>query len=128
MRGIPGMKPLALAPDPAGAGTGGFRVQGRVAAVYDAAIVEQARKRKHHIAFFAIEGTLVPRTLRAIEAYAESTFGVDKGSARISVENASLSLAFDPQRVAFAAIQAILERKLAAIRLTLLPMRVLEET
>ena len=99
----------------------------RIAAVYDPAIVARALDRRHNVAFFAIDGKLAPRTRRTIEAIAESTFGVDKGSARVSVKTASLSLAFDPGRVAFAAIQSILDRKLAAIRLSLLPMRVLEE-
>jgi len=80
------------------------------------------------IAFFAIDGTFEPdkRTIQAIEAMAETPFGVAKGSARVSVENAGLSLAFDPRRVAFGAIQRILDRKLAALRLSLLPMSLID--
>jgi hypothetical protein len=80
------------------------------------------------IAVFAIDGTFArdPRTVRTIEAMAEMPFGVAKGSARVSVENAALSLAFDPRRVAFGAIQRILDRKLAALRLSLLPMSLID--
>jgi hypothetical protein len=80
------------------------------------------------IAVFAIDGTLAgdANTIQAIEAIAETPFGVAKGSARVSVENAALSLAFDPRRVAFAAIQRILDGKLAALRLSLLPMGLIE--
>ena len=98
----------------------------RIAAIYDPELVAQALERKHSVAFFAIDGKVAPRARRAIKVIAESAFGVDMGSARVSVKTASLSLAFDPQRVAFAAIQSILDRKLAAIRLSLLPMQIME--
>ena len=76
------------------------------------------------LAVFAIDGEFERdgRTIQAIEAIAETPFGVARGSARVSVENAALSLAFDPHRVAFAAIQRILDGKLAALGLSLLPM------
>jgi hypothetical protein len=127
MRGIPGV--AAYSPAAAlAAAAGGLCLEERIAAVYDPAIVAQALDRKHHVAFFAIDGRLGPAncTCRAIEAIAESAFGVDKGSARMSIDSASLSLAFDPLRVAFAAIQRVLDGKLAALRLTLLPMRLLD--
>ena len=120
MRGIPG----GFGP-PAGAAPCGL--EERIAAVYDRGAVAEALDRKHIVAFFAIDGVLATNTRRAIEAIAESAFGVDKGSARVSVETASLSLAFDPKRVAFEAIQNILDRKLATIRLTLLPMRIVDD-
>lgn len=128
MRGIPGITAYVPSPLAKASGDCSHCVEDRIAAVFDPAIVAQALDRKHHVAFFAIDGTLVPEicTGRAIEAIAESAFGVDKGSVRMSVETASLSLAFDPLRVAFAAVQSVLDRKLAAIRLSLLPMRIMD--
>ena len=121
MRGIPGMP--APPPDASDAAAE------RIAAVYDERIVAQALERKHNIAFFAIHGPIGPgaRLRRAIEALAESIFGVDKGSTRVSLDAASLSLAFDPARVAFGAMQKALDRKLADRRLSLLPMRIVDE-
>ena len=57
----------------------------------------------------------------------ESAGAADKGSARVSVEAATLSAAFDPRRISFAAMQKALERKLAAKKLTLLPLRVMDK-
>lgn len=107
----------------------GYCVEDKIATVYDHAIVTHALGRKHHVAFFAIDGTLAPGddTRRAIEAIAESAHGVDKGSARVSVESASLSVAFDPQRTPLAAVHRALEQKLAAKKLSLLPVRVMDQ-
>ena len=128
MRAVPGVTGLALALHATTAvATCGICAQDRIAAVYDHGSIVQALDRKHYVAFFAIDGTLAPRARHVIEVLAESTFAVDKGSARVSVKAAALSLAFDPQRVAFAAVQRILDRKLAAIRLSQLPMRIMDE-
>jgi hypothetical protein len=101
----------------------------RIAAVSDTEILARAIGRKHNVAFFAIDGALSPATCTrgAIESIAEATFGVVKGSARVSLEKAALSLAFDPRRVAFGAIQKILDGKLAGLRLSLLPIRIVDE-
>lgn len=89
---------------------------------------ERARPlgRKRLVVLFAIDGKPAPGASGAIESIVASTFGVDKGSVRVSVEEASLSLAFDPQRVAFAAVLRILDLKLAALRISLLPIRVMD--
>jgi hypothetical protein len=106
----------------------GHCVEDKIAAAYDHAAVTRALDRKHHVAFFHIDGTLAPgeSTRRALEAIAESSEGVDKGSARVSVESASLAVAFDPRRTSFAAVQKALERKLAAKKVSLLPLRVMD--
>jgi len=106
----------------------GYCVEDKIAAVYDHAVVERALSRKHHVVFFHIDGTLAPgeRTRRALEAIAESTEGIDKGSARVSVESASLAVAFDPRRTPIVGVQNALERKLAAKQLSLLPLRVMD--
>ena len=107
----------------------GYCVEDKMATVYDHAIVTQALGRKHHVAFFAIDGALTPGdgARRAIEALAESAHGVHKGSARVSVESASLSVAFDPQRVPFVVLHKALEQKLAAKKLSLMPLRVMDQ-
>ena len=106
----------------------GYCVEDKIAAVYDHAVVAHALGRKHHIVFFHLDGTLPPgeRTRRALEAIAESTAGVDKGSARASVESASLAVAFDPRRTPLADVLQALERKLAPKQLSLLPLRVID--
>ena len=106
----------------------GYCVEDKIAAVYDHAMVARALGQKHHVVFFHIDGTLAPgeRTRRALEAIAESTEGVDKGSARVSVESASLAVAFDPRRTSIGDVQQALERKLAAKQLSLLPLRVID--
>jgi len=90
-------------------------------------MLERAAERMHAVAFFAIDGPLAPgaRTFQAIQAIVQSPFGVDKGSVRVSVEAAAISLAFDPRRATLTAIQSILDRKLAKMRLSLLPIRVI---
>jgi hypothetical protein len=106
----------------------GYCVEDKIAAAYDHAAVARALSRKHHVAFFHIDGALAPgeRTRRALEALAESTEGVDKGSARVSVESASLAVAFDPRRTPIVEVQKGLERKLAAKQLSLLPLRLMD--
>jgi hypothetical protein len=107
----------------------GYCIEDKIAAVYDYAIVTRALGQKHQLVFFAIDGRLAPGagTQRAIEALVEAAGAADRGSARVSVEAAALSLAFDPRRMSFAAMQKALERKLAAKKLTLLPLRVMDK-
>jgi len=105
----------------------GYCVEDKIAAVYDHAVVAQALGRKHHVAFFAIDGAVAPADgARAARAAAESAYGVDRGSARVSAEAASLSVAFDPLRVPFAALEKQLQSKLAPRGLSLLILRVME--
>jgi hypothetical protein len=119
---------LALALQAPAAFACGYCVEDKIAAVYDHAVVAHALGRKHHIVFFHLDGTLPPgeRTRRALEAIAESTAGVDKGSARASVESASLAVAFDPRRTPLTDVLQALERKLAPKQLSLLPLRVID--
>ena len=106
----------------------GYCVEDKIAATYDHAVVTRALGLSHHIAFFHIDGPLAPGngTRRTLEAAAESTAGVDKGSVRVSVESLTISLAFDPQRTSLAKVHGALERKLAAKKLTLMPLRVID--
>jgi len=88
----------------------------------------QALARKHHVAFFHIDGPIVPgdAAKHAIEATVISAPGVDKGSVRVAVDTLTLSLAFDPARTPLPALQAVLDKKLRAKGLALMPLRVID--
>lgn len=106
----------------------GHCVEDKVAAVYDHAVATQAFSQRHQVAFFGIDGALAmdDDARRAIEAATRGIAGIDRNSTRVSLESAALSVAFDPRRISYASLQRSLERKLAARKLTLLPMRVME--
>ena len=106
----------------------GYCVEDKLAAAYDHAAVTRALDQKHHVAFFHVDGPLAPgnATKRELLAIAESSAGVDKGSARVSVESASLAVAFDPRRTPLATLQKDIERKLAAKKLSLMLLQVMD--
>jgi hypothetical protein len=99
-----------------------------VAAVYDYAVVTQARAQKHHVAFFALGGTLVPSDAmkREIESAVRGIKGVDKGSVRVSLELASLSFSFAPDQASFGSVQKSLEKKLASTKLLPLELKFMD--
>jgi len=104
----------------------GVCVEDKIAAVYDHAAVQQALAAKRTVVFFAIDGKLVAdeRTKRAISNIARTTPGVDAASVRVSCELASMALAFDGRRTSLVKMQEALERRLAALGLSLLAMQV----
>jgi len=106
----------------------GVCVEDKMAAVYDHAVIGKALGQKHHVAFFHVDGGLAAgeATRRLLENAAESSPSADKGSARVSVESASLAVAFDPQRTRVVALQMEIERRLKAKKLSLMLMQVLE--
>ena len=107
----------------------GFCIEDKIAAVYDHAVATRAVAQRHQVAFFAVEGNIPPGegSRRALEVIAESLVGVDKGSARVSVESASLSVAFDPARVPAEDLEIKVGRKLAGKGLTVGIMRIMEK-
>ena len=106
----------------------GHCVEDKIAGVYDHAAVTRAIGEKHTVVFFAIDGTLKPgQPMRIrIEKLAASVPGVDPRSVRVSMELASLGLAFDPARTNLPRAQKALERNLAPLGLSLLAMRVMD--
>ena len=88
----------------------------------------QALAHKHQVAFFHVDGPLAPgdATRRWLESAASSTAGVDPGSTRVAVETLTISVAFDPQRTSLIKLQNALDKKLAAKKLTLMPLRVID--
>ena len=108
----------------------GHCVEDRVAAAYDHGVVMHALERRHEVAFLAIEGKLAAnRKLRnALTAALESTRGVDRGTSRVALEQASLSFAYDPEgQQPLAAIIRSLQRKLASSGLRLSMLRVVND-
>jgi hypothetical protein len=107
----------------------GYCIEDKIAAVYDHAVATRAIAQKHQVVFFAVEGNIPPgeASRRTLEAIVESVVGVDKGSARVSVESASLSAAFDPTHAPFAGMERALSRKLAARGLSVGILRVMDK-
>jgi len=107
----------------------GYCVEDKMAAVYDHATITRALAQRHQVAFFHVDGTLAPgaEAKRALEALANAANGVDRGTARASLESAALSVAFDPQRTTIASLQAALERKLAAQKNSLMLLQVMDQ-
>jgi hypothetical protein len=104
----------------------GVCVEDKIAAVYDHAAVHQALAAKRTVVFFHIDGKLVAgeRSRRSISDIARGTPGVDAASVRVSVELASLALAFDGRRTNLVKVQENLEKRLSAQGLSLLAMQV----
>jgi hypothetical protein len=106
----------------------GYCVEDKVASTYDHALVARAVGSGHHVAFYHLDGPVQAGEVskRALLSAAESVPGVDKGSARVSLESLTMSLAFDPKRTSLVTVQSALDKKLAARKLALFPMRVIE--
>ena len=104
----------------------GYCVEDKIASVYDHAVMKKAQGSNHHVVFFHIDGTFVSdsATRRMVEASAGPVEGVDRGTVRVSLETASLSLAFDPHRTSLAAVQRTVDRRLASKKLSLFLLRV----
>jgi hypothetical protein len=107
----------------------GVCFEDKIASTYDHAVITQAIARKHHVAFFHIDGPVTPdeSTKRWLEAAIAATPGTDKGSARVAVQTLTLSVAYDPRRISPLALQISLDKRLAAKSLSLRPLRVVEE-
>ena len=128
MRSLPVTAGLLLALNAPGAFACGYCVEDKIASTYDHAVVTQALAHRHQVAFFHIDGAVVPgeATKRSLEAIAESTPGVDKGSVRVAVDTFTISFSFDPRRAPLVTVQAALDKKLAAKKLSLMPLRIID--
>lgn len=106
----------------------GHCVEDKVAAVYDHAVVSQARVRNHHVAYFGIEGPLASNDAqkRSIEETLQTLDGIDKNSVHVSLELAALSFSFDPRRSSFASAQQAIEKKLAPQGLRLMELKFID--
>ncbi|HET7199920.1 MAG TPA: hypothetical protein VFI80_03800 [Burkholderiales bacterium] len=97
----------------------GYCVEDKIAAVYDYAALTQAHARKHTVVYFAIDGA-IRDSASSLKTMVERTKGVEKGSARVSVEARALAVTFDPRRTALPALQSGLEKALKPRGLELL--------
>jgi hypothetical protein len=106
----------------------GYCVEDKIAAVYEHAAVSRSIAGGRTVVFFAIDGELKhgAATRARIEKLVAAVPGVEPASVRLSTEAAALALAFDPRRTSLTAVQQTLERKLAAQKLSLLAMRVMD--
>jgi len=106
----------------------GICVEDRVAAVFDHAVVEQAVGAKRHVAFFGIDGSL-PATRESRRAVLDAVYasGAAQGTARLSLESASISAAFDPSRTSLARLRDGATQRLAPKGLGLTALRVIDE-
>jgi hypothetical protein len=107
---------LALLLASAGALACGFCVEDRVASVYDHKLAQRAAAQRHQLAVFAFESVAAPgkTSSKAIAAAAEAVPGIDKGSARVSLESSALAVSFDPARHSAKDIERALTDKLAS--------------
>jgi hypothetical protein len=106
----------------------GVCIDDKIASCYDHAVISEAHQRGHAVAFFAIEGDIVRSadTRKAISQAIEKARGVRPGSARVSLENAAFSFAYDPARGSPAEAQRAIGTALAEKRLGLKLLKVLK--
>ena len=105
----------------------GVCIDDKIASCYDHAVVTQARKQGHAVAFFALDGSLPARedVRSALLKAVQGAKGVLRGTARVSLENAALSFAYDPGRASSAEVAAAIEKRLGGPRLKLRLLRVI---
>lgn len=105
----------------------GYCVEDRVAAVYDHQAVRAALGKHRHVAFFVVEGALERNdgVRSALVAAIEKGGGV-RGTARVALDSAALSVAYDPARATPASLAAAANEPLAARGLALSPLRLID--
>lgn len=76
----------------------GYCVEDKIAAAYDHAVVVRAIDARHRVAFLSLEGAPHGSQARSLTRAVETIAGVDRGTARISLESGAVSFAYDPSR------------------------------
>jgi hypothetical protein len=104
----------------------GYCVEDRIAAVYDHALLQRSLASQHPVLFFAWDGPITRNDASRLKimALAAAVTGVDKDSTRVSVEPASLALAFDPRQSNATAIEAALQKRLGSLKITIVRLQV----
>ena len=97
-------------------------------AAYGDTVMLKSLEQGHHVALFHIEGRLPAGTAGklALEKLAGAAPGALKDSVRVSLKTASLSIAFDPKRTQVTALEKDIERRLAARKLSLMLLQVVD--
>lgn len=104
----------------------GYCVEDRIAAVYDHALLQRAQASNHPVLFFAWDGPVTrdEASRQKITALAVALPGVDKDGVRVSVEPASLAVAFDPARRSAADMEAALQKALGGLKISVVRLQV----
>lgn len=100
----------------------GYCLEDQIATTYDHAVVTHALARKHAVVFMHVDGAVPSR--RALERAVYSVPAVDRGTARVSPDLATVSFAFDPARAGLGALHAGLEKRLGV---ALMPLQVMQQ-
>jgi hypothetical protein len=102
----------------------GHCIEDKIASVYDYATVSKAINQKHTVAFFGITGPLIANddSKQKIKSMVEKINGIDSKSVRLSMDTASLSVAFDPTRITYVVLLDSLERNLVTKKLSIFPL------
>ncbi len=103
----------------------GHCVEDRIAAVYDHALLQRSLASNHPVLFFAWDGPVTRNdaSRQKIMALTSAVAGVDKDSIRVSMEPASLALAFDPQQSNGQAIETALQKKLGSLTISVVRLQ-----
>ena len=103
----------------------GHCVEDRIAAVYDHALLQRSLASNHPVLFFAWDGPVTRNdaSRQKIMALTSAVAGVDKDSTRVSMEPASLALAFDPQQSNAQAIETALQKKLGSLTISVVRLQ-----
>ena len=107
----------------------GYCIEDKIASVYDHASVSRALSQKHLVVFFVLEGRLSATSTEknSLENIANSVPGVDLGSAKVSVETASLAVSINTALKPFASVESSLQKKLLLRGLSLQLLRVMDK-
>ena len=95
-----------------------------VASVYDHGLVLRSQSLKQRIMYMAWDGPVARDevTARRLMQEASRATGVTPGSVRVSVQPASLSVAFNPAKTNRAQIEASLQTRLTKMHVMVLPL------
>ena len=112
---------VALALSSATAMACGHCPEDLIASVYDHALAQRTLALKHETLFFVWDGP-VPRSdalRQKMMALAETVSGVDKGSARVSIEPTAMAITFAPQSHRTQAMIDALGQKFSTMKLSI---------
>lgn len=95
-----------------------------VAAVYDHALLLESRALNQRIMYLAWDGPVArdASTGRKLAILAAGVPGITKGSVRVAVDPAALSMAFDPNKTNRIKIEFLLQEKFGKMNVMVLPL------
>ncbi len=99
-------------------------VQDKMAAVYDYEVIKTAVSQKHVVIFMGFQGSIVPdleSRLKILKLIMKIN-GIDGKSIKISMENASFSVAFDPERISYNTLLKVFSKNFLRLSLSVFPI------